>query len=74
MRDVIIEAENEIADVYDGFMANDLQTAVDAGVEVIKFSPEDLEWYLNTGYDGGWGKIFERYPELGPKFKELLTK
>ena len=74
MDEVIIEVENEMPAFYGEFMTRDLQKAVAAGVEVIKFSPEDEKWFLDLAYEAGWAQQFKRYPELAPKFKELLVK
>jgi TRAP-type C4-dicarboxylate transport system substrate-binding protein len=41
------------------------------GVEFIDFSPEDTELFLDTIYEDEWKAIIERYPEFGPKLKEL---
>jgi len=46
----------------------------DAGVQFIKFPPDEAEVYVRTMLDKEWEVIIERVPEIGPKMRELLTK
>jgi len=50
------------------------QKLVEAGVEIYKLSPDVAEWYLETAYNSAWEYQQERFPEVTPKLRELLTK
>jgi len=44
------------------------------GVEFIKFSPADAEWYLDLAYQAEWDFYMEKDPVNTAKFKKLVTK
>ena len=44
------------------------------GMEVIKFSPPDTKWYLDTAYKAHWDEVIKNAPELGPKLRRLISK
>ena len=46
----------------------------DAGMEFIKFSPADADWFIRTAYRSRWDKMEESKPEIAPKLRPLLTK
>lgn len=46
----------------------------DAGVEFIKWSPQDVERWEESIYGAAWGKLIEKYPDVGPEMQRLLTK
>jgi len=51
------------------------QRITKAGMELIKFSPQDANRFVETAYDAQWeGLIKKKYPELGPKLKKMATK
>lgn len=75
LTETFIEAEKDImiraAKGQDEAMA----FMVDNGlIEPIKFSPADAKWYLEAAYEGAWDYQQERFPEVTPKLRELLTK
>jgi TRAP-type C4-dicarboxylate transport system substrate-binding protein len=78
LQDVLIEAQkaSEIkwADEHARLQAKLDQTMKDARVQFVKFSPPDAAWYLDTIYNGFWDAQKKKYPEVGPKFMELLKK
>jgi len=43
-------------------------------VEFYKLSPDVAKWYLKTAYDSAWQYQQQRFPEVTPKLKELLSK
>jgi TRAP-type C4-dicarboxylate transport system substrate-binding protein len=45
----------------------------DGGVQFIKFSQADSEWYLNSIYDAMWNDWIKRMPQTGPEFRKLLS-
>lgn len=50
------------------------KAVVDGGMTLIKFTPADAKWFLDTAVNVGWEEEIKRNPELGPKARELLTK
>ncbi len=49
-------------------------TAREAGVQFIKFSPEDAKWFLETEHKRSFERALRLAPEDGPKLKALITK
>lgn len=43
-------------------------------VEWVTFSPADSEWFVKTLYDVEWGVVYEQYPDVAPKMRELTRK
>lgn len=50
------------------------QAVIDAGVEVIEFSPADTAAYLKLAYDAAWAKKIEKAPDIAPKLKDMVVK
>lgn len=50
------------------------QALLDYGLEFIKFSPDDAEWYVNLALESEWPSFLKNYPDKAPQFKELLSK
>jgi TRAP-type C4-dicarboxylate transport system substrate-binding protein len=73
MLDTYLEMEDEIARMEKAESLKNIQLMKDAGIEFIKFSPEDSEWFIETIYRAEWERLCEEMPEVGPKFKELLS-
>lgn len=44
-----------------------------SGMEMIRFSPEDREWYLNMAYEQGWEAAIEKSSEV-EKLKEIVSE
>jgi TRAP-type transport system periplasmic protein len=45
-----------------------------AGIQVITFSPEQNQEYLEKAYEAGWEKVIETSPSIGAKLRELFSK
>ncbi len=77
LQDLLTEVQLELLPVWfeDTVSINEEmeQAMLDAGVTFINFSPEDAEWWIETASNMEWDRVIEKSPELGPKFKELLT-
>ncbi len=43
-------------------------------LEFYKLSPDVAKWYLKTAYDSAWQYQQQRFPEVTPRLKELLSK
>ncbi len=70
----VIEVEQEMPAVYTERVAEDRAIMRDVGVEFIKFSPSDTEWFLNLAYDAEWEKQLQAHPEMTSKVKAMLEK
>jgi TRAP-type C4-dicarboxylate transport system substrate-binding protein len=45
-----------------------------AKVQFITFSPADAKWYVDLASRSEWRKLLDKYPQVAPKAKELLSK
>lgn len=74
--DAQVETEPERARIEyeDIYFTNPMQKVQGEGVEFIKFSPRDAEWYVNTITGAETERLLKLAPEVGPKLLELLTK
>ena len=43
------------------------------GMKVIKFSPKDTKWYIDTAYEAGWEEVIKQDPALGSQLRKMLT-
>jgi TRAP-type C4-dicarboxylate transport system substrate-binding protein len=71
LRQVAEEQENDTDLHFRDELSKELEQLKELGVEFIDFSPADTELFLNTIYEDEWKAIIERYPEFGPKLKEM---
>lgn len=74
MIQAVKEGETEVPALYREETNKHRKIMLDAGVQLIKFSPEDAKWYVDTAYNAEWENQFKLFPELAPKAKEMLTK
>ena len=78
LQDIVLEAqlqiEREYPSIWTQHEANERQKLIDAGVQPVKFSPSDAEWYSKTALDSGWASELAKHPDVSPKLKDLLTK
>ncbi|MFC1980504.1 TRAP transporter substrate-binding protein DctP, partial [Chloroflexota bacterium] len=61
-----LEYERDYPVQHGKFEAEKRQILKDAGIEFIKFSPSDAEWFIENAYDAEWGKILRQNPEIAP--------
>ncbi len=73
MTECMVKNEIEYAKVLADLAESEYKAMQDAGMEVIKFSPEDTKWYIDLAYKAGWDEVIKNNPDLGPKLRELLT-
>ena len=74
MTDIAKQAIAEYIIDNDKEEAKARQTFLDNGVKFIKFSDADAEWFYKTLSDALWAENIKRYPDIAPKFRELVTK
>ena len=70
----IIDTEPLTHENYKKTLETHGKLLADAGVEWVKFSPEDQGWWRERFLDAEWTNIIENNPEIGPKLKEMLTR
>lgn len=63
MTDVMIETEPKIADLYAEMVANEREQRRADGMEVIEFTGEDAETYLDAAYEAGWDHALSEDPD-----------
>ncbi len=73
MMECMMENEKMQGEVMAGLAEAEYREMQEKGMEVISFSPEDTEYYVNLAYEAGWNEVIEQNPELGPKLKKMLT-
>lgn len=75
-RQVLLEAQAWTESWLDEYEEEEnekaMQMQAEAGIEVIEFTGEDAEYYLNTAYEAAWEDVLEAAPENGPRLKELM--
>jgi TRAP-type C4-dicarboxylate transport system substrate-binding protein len=72
--DIAAQVVREYALDMDKEVLKAKQTALDKGMEFIKFSPEDEKWFVNTHYEESWAVNISKYPEVAPKMRQLMSK
>lgn len=73
MMDCMIENEKEYTKVMADLAEAEYKEMQERGMEVISFSPEDTEYYVDLAYEAGWNEVIKQNPDLGPKLKKMLT-
>lgn len=69
----MIENEKNYTKVMAGLAEKEYQEMQEKGMQIISFSPEDTEYYVNLAYEAGWNEVIKQSPELGPKLRKMLT-
>lgn len=72
--DTVKENERTIGKYYMALHETELQKAQAAGLELIRFSPEDANWFLETAYRVGWANLLKKSPKNVSRLKEVSTK
>jgi len=59
----------------DSDLAKARKICEDNGMKFFKFSSQDdVNWFYKTLYESAWTENIKTYPDVGPKFRELVTK
>ncbi len=72
--DCMIENEIKYGKVMKKIAEDEYQALQKAGMKVIKFTPEETKWYVDTAYEAGWEEVIKYAPKLGPKLRKMLSK
>lgn len=73
MTDCMIENERNSSKIMAEIAEKELREMQNRGMKLIKFSPEDTQWYIDLAYEAGWDEVIKQNPELGPKLQKLLS-
>ncbi len=73
LTDCMIENEKEYSIIMKNIGEDEFKHMTNKGMEVIKFSPQDTQQYVEMAYEAGWAQIEKQNPDLAPKLKSLLT-
>lgn len=75
MINITAEYEREMEAGFEEIIQGERQKMRDAGMEFIKFSPADAEWYVDLAFSAAWEQTKEKVSsEIHTHLKELLTK
>jgi len=78
LKDVIwnsyLAAEPAGVDAYIAMKADQRKKMEEVGIEWIKFSPADAEWFLKTGIDAEWEKQLKKTPDIASRLKGVFSK
>jgi TRAP-type C4-dicarboxylate transport system substrate-binding protein len=77
-QDLMLEAqlqhERDWPAVYDKQNKEAWQKCLDAGVQIIKISPEERDKALKDIYEMEWTAIIKKYPDIGLALSKLFSK
>lgn len=74
MQDIHAEVQKDALKSFVELTQKDVEICKKAGVEFVKFSPEDAKWYIDTIYDFVWKEVIAASPEIGQKFYDMMEK
>lgn len=66
LREYIVDMDKEVLKAK--------KTAQEKGMEIIKFTPEDEKWFVDTFYESSWKENIRRYPDIAPKMKKVMSR
>jgi len=69
-----IKMEKAMDDIMPKLIDRERGFMTKKGVKMIKFSPEDAEWYLNTAKEAKWAELKKLIPGHYSQFRKMLTK
>ncbi len=73
MQESLEDVQAEYLAYYIPVLEQEREEEKEMGGEFITFSPEDAEWYLETAYQAAWDDLLRKYPDIAPKFYELMV-
>jgi len=73
LSDLMIENEAKYTKVFEELGEKELKAMQAKGMKMIKFTPEDTQWYVDLAYKAGWDEVLKKSPDLGAKLKKLLS-
>jgi len=73
LTDCMIENEKKSVKVMNDISEKEFADMQKKGMKVIKFSPKDTKWYIDTAYEAGWEEVIKQNPALGSQLRKMLT-
>jgi TRAP-type C4-dicarboxylate transport system substrate-binding protein len=77
LQDVMVEAATELdiegPEAWEGIVEEVKKEVTAAGVEIVKFSPEDEKKFYDTYMEATWGHVMKKNPELVAKLKAIVV-
>ncbi|NCO59747.1 MAG: hypothetical protein COX16_02715 [Deltaproteobacteria bacterium CG23_combo_of_CG06-09_8_20_14_all_51_20] len=73
LTDCMIENEKKSVKVMNDISEKEFADMQKKGMKVIKFSPKDTKWYIDTAYEAGWEEVIKQDPALGSQLRKMLT-
>jgi len=73
LTDCMIENEKKSVKVMNDISEKEFADMQKKGMKVIKFSPKDTKWYIDTAYEAGWEEVIKQDPALGSQIRKMLT-
>ena len=73
LTEMAIAAEKDAYPMWQEDLKKDWEVNSKAGVQKIKFSPEDEKYFLDLAYDIGWKDVIGKAPDAA-KFRPLMEK
>jgi TRAP-type C4-dicarboxylate transport system substrate-binding protein len=65
-----LEAQN---DVWKKYADEEAERQRQAGIQVIRFSPEQTKQYIDRAYEVGWAAHVKASPDIAPRLRALLS-
>lgn len=68
----ILELESQ-NDVWKKYADDEAERQRQAGIQVIRFAPDQAKLYLDRAYEVGWAAHIKASPEIAPRLRALLS-
>jgi len=70
----VLDHEDEWAEFWEATYVAEEAGCIDAGMEMLQWSDEDIKWFNELAYEELWKGVLEKNPVYGPQFKEIVDK
>jgi TRAP-type C4-dicarboxylate transport system substrate-binding protein len=74
LQDTILEFEKRLPEEMKALNAAAAKAQADAGVQVLKLSPDEAKKFATAAVETTWKAVIERSPELGPQLRKAFSK
>lgn len=68
------QVEHESSDHFATIKSEERELIFSKGVQVIRFSGENREKYLEAAYKAGWEQVCSKCPQTGPEYRKMVEK
>lgn len=70
----VLDHEDEWAQYWEAAFAAEEEAIIKAGMERLKWSDEDIKWFVQLADKELWKRVIEKNPVYGPRFKEIVSR